>query len=136
MSNPTVSATVTTPETPQIKPQSFTYCFAAPRDDNAPYPPYSLRAAEELLFQAKAVPPSLAALDENFLCNVYHAWEHVDAAVTLAGILYRALEQEGSRSLSLARALCLALAEAHYGVEMIDESTRAVILKAFGREVK
>lgn len=136
MSNPTVSATVTTPEAPQIKPQCNTYGFVAPRDDNAPYPPYSLRAAEELLFQAKAVPPSLAALDEDLLNEVYRAREHTDAATTLAGLLFRELEREESKSLSLARALCLALAETEYATEMIDERLRKAILKAFGREVK
>ena len=140
MSNSTRPTSVVTPcsapEAPQRKPQDFAYAFFAPRDEGAPYPPYSLIAAEEHLNKAGHVPPELKYFDEAFFGHIYRSWEHVDAAHTLAGLLYRALEQEGSKSLSLARALCLALAEARYGVEMIDESVRTAILKAFGQEVR
>lgn len=59
-----------------------------------------------------------------------------DAATTLAGLLFRELEREDSKSLSLARALCLTLHGADYGVEMIEERLRKAILKAFGQEVR
>lgn len=135
MSNPTVSTT-SIPQAPQLNPQSSNYCFYAPRTEGASYPPYSLCAAERLLHQAKAIPPSLTFFDEDLLGDVYRAREHTDAATTLAGLLYRALEQEGSKSLGLARALCLALAEANYGVEMTGERLRKAILKALGQEVR
>ena len=135
MSNPT-HPTSTTPETGQIQPQGYACAFYAPRNEGAPYPPYSLRAAEELIFKAEHVPPELAAFSEDFIGCIYLAWEHTDAARTLAGLLFRELEAEGSKSLGLARALCLALAEASYGVGKLDETARVSILKALGQEVR
>ena len=132
--NPTTVST--TPETAQIQPQGYACAFYAPRNEGAPYPPYSLRAAEELIFKAEHVPPELAAFSEDFIGCIYLAWEHTDAARTLAGLLFRELEAEGSKSLGLARALCLALAEASYGVGKLDETARVSILKAFGQEVR
>ena len=135
MSNPT-HPTSTTPETAQIQPQGYACAFYAPRNEGAPYPPYSLRAAEELIFKAEHVPPELKYFDEDFFCHIYKARENTDAARTLAGLLFRELEAEGSKSLGLARALCLALAEASYGVGKLDETARVSILKAFGQEVR
>lgn len=132
----TVSTPSSTPETPQIKPQCNTFGFWTPRTEGAPYPPYSLREAEELLFQTKDIPPALAAFDEDLLNEAYRARENADAASTLAGMLFRALEAEGSKSLSLARALCLVLHEADYAAEMIEEYLCKAILKAFGQEVR
>lgn len=135
MSNPT-HPTSTTPETAQIQPQGYACAFYAPRNEGAPYPPYSLRAAEELIFKAEHVPPELKYFDEDFFCHIYKARENTDAAVTLAGLLFRELEREGSKNLALARALCLILHEANYAAEMIDETARVSILKALGREVR
>lgn len=70
------------------------------------------------------------------LGHVHASAEHTDAASTLAGLLYRKLEEEGSKSLSLARALCLILSQAQYATDMIEDGLREVIVTACGVEVK
>ena len=139
MSNPTTPTCFTPgsiPEEPRIKPQAYVFGFVAPRDENAPFPPYSLRAAEELLFQAKTIPPELTHFSDELLSDAYRARENTDAAMAIAGVLFRQLEAEGSKSLSLARGLCLILHEAEYAAEMIDERLRKAIMTAFGQEVR